>query len=255
MLGPTLWNIFFDGLLELELGEGIASIAYADDIGVIVMAKDITGINTKASQALEKIGTWMNDNKLELALDKTEALMLKGPRKRDGINIIQQGKQIILKKAIKYLGVWLDTQDYYGTHVLKTAEKAESRVSALSRLMPNIGGPSYYKRRVLLEVVHSTVLYAAPLWQKAMRIARYRDIVDATQRRMLLRVTMAYRTVSGPAIQVIAGVPPMHLLAAERARIYLGNNSRKDEMKRRERMATIEIWQQEWNSEQRGKWT
>lgn len=39
MLGPALWNIFYDGLLHLELPAGAVSIGFADDVAVVVTAR------------------------------------------------------------------------------------------------------------------------------------------------------------------------------------------------------------------------
>lgn len=72
---------------------------------------------------------------------------------------------------------------------METKKKADKRVNASNRFMPNIGGPSFFKRRVHLEVVHSTILYTAPFWHKAMNIERHEEMLIAIQRKMLLRTT------------------------------------------------------------------
>lgn len=59
------------------------------------------------------------------------------------------------------------------THIQKTIEKAEKSYSALSKLMPNIGGPSSEKRKVLCSTVHSILLYGAPVWHQATNILTY----------------------------------------------------------------------------------
>lgn len=46
-LRPTLWNIFFDEVLEIDYGPGVNIVAYTDDIGILVKAKDIEELNAK----------------------------------------------------------------------------------------------------------------------------------------------------------------------------------------------------------------
>lgn len=41
VLGPTLWNIMYDGLLKLQLPGKSVIVGFADDIAVVVLAKTI----------------------------------------------------------------------------------------------------------------------------------------------------------------------------------------------------------------------
>ncbi|GJQ65457.1 hypothetical protein Trydic_g7562 [Trypoxylus dichotomus] len=45
-------------------------------------------------------------------------------------------------------------------------------MSALLYLMSNIGGPRASKRRILVSVIHSQVLYAVPVWQEVGLVVR-----------------------------------------------------------------------------------
>lgn len=92
-------------------------------------------------------------------------------------------------------------------------------MAALNRLLPNIGGPTEIKRRLLVGVVQSIILYTAPIWSNAIRIKKYEDLLISTQRKILLRAICAYRT-SAIATQAIAGMPPITLLIGERKRLY-----------------------------------
>lgn len=85
--------------------------------------------------------------------------------------------------------------------------------------MPNVGGPRPSKRRLLGSVVHSIMMYAAPVWESALKVSRTRQILDSAQCKVALRVTRAYRAVFEDAACVIAGIPPIALLAEERARV------------------------------------
>jgi len=58
----------------------------------------------------------------------------------------------------KFRGMW------YGAHYRAAAVKARRIMGALRRLMPNVGGPLKLRRRLLLSIVHSVMLYGAPTW-------------------------------------------------------------------------------------------
>lgn len=127
-------------MLRLNYPQGVTAIAFADDIAVIVEAEDESELKYKTNEALNRLEDWMWRHHLEVAPQKSEAIILKGPRKREGVKFEIGGRNIT--KAVKYLGVTLDEGLYFGPHVKKTAEKAEKSVTMLARLMPNIGGPS-----------------------------------------------------------------------------------------------------------------
>ena len=71
-----------------------------------------------------------------------------------------------------------------------------------------------------MRAAEAILLYGAEVCADAFRFKKYRLRMDGAQRRSARRISSAYRTVSGPADQVIAGIVPIHLLAQERKRIY-----------------------------------
>ena len=67
--------------------------------------------------------------------------------------------------------------------------------------MPKVYGPSSERRMVLSTVVQSVLLYGAPAWEVALRHKKYVQIIRSVERKMAVRVTSAYRTVSTDAIE------------------------------------------------------
>lgn len=72
---------------------------------------------------LEQISRWMQDHGLALAPHKTEALIMKGKRKRDHISFILEGVRIVPTKTVKYLGVVIDERRTFGAHVQSATKK------------------------------------------------------------------------------------------------------------------------------------
>ena len=68
-----------------------------------------------------------------------------------------------MKKSIKYLGVQLDRRFSFGDYLQIATAKAIQCGPALTRLMPDFGGPREAKRRLVASVVNSKLLYAAPI--------------------------------------------------------------------------------------------
>lgn len=257
VLGPTLWNVLYDSVLALDLPEGCGTIAYADDLALTVVANDKNALISRANAALKRINEWMCINELKLAPTKTEAVVIKGARNGRDIAFKLGNNVILPTNSVKYLGVWVDGNLKYKEHIRKTVTKAEKLVTALTRIIPNISGLGSEKRLVYYGVVQSIMLYAAPVWYKVMKINKYQEMFVRLQRRMLLRVACAYRTISTNALGVISGVAPIDLLVKERVNIF---NRRLDEtlegVRIDEKATTLAEWQTRWqNNERDAQWT
>nr|CAI5864374.1 unnamed protein product [Callosobruchus analis] len=257
VLGPTLWNIFYDGVFRLQLPEDTIAVGYADDLALVICGEDEDDIKFKANLALEIVSKWMKENNLKLAPHKSEAVLMKGARRKtENLAFELNGAQIKPTNAINYLGVTIDAHGTYDPHFTRIIRKAEEKTRALTRIMPNIGGPSSKKREVLCGVVHSIILYGAPIWSNAAQKIRNKTALIRLQRKAILRVASAYRTVSTKALQVVAAIPPIDLLITERAELYkLGRTiSATDRNEARER--TLGKWQNIWDETlDVGQWT
>ncbi|CAB0033754.1 unnamed protein product [Trichogramma brassicae] len=118
--------------------------------------------------------------------------------------------------------------------------------------MPNTGGPRSSRRELYAHVIDSILLYGAPIWRCATETQSYIRQAEAVHRQACLRVISGRPHVSYDATYVIAGVPPLVLLADERARIY---QRRPESVKEEERRETLSKWQDRWDRASKGRWT
>lgn len=142
----------------------------------------------------------------------------------------------------------MDKKFIFAKHAEMVAGRAAETVRQLGYLMPNIGGPREKSRRLLSCVITSRLLYAAPFWAESMSAKGWRKLATV-HRRSQLRVASCYRTVSYEAAAVISGIPPISLLAKERAEIHRGRDKKKS------RRDLIAKWQDEWDGSSKGRWT
>ena len=164
--------------------------------------------------------------------------------------------EVQTKTAAKYLGVVLDRRLTWWEHIQAVCDKAARVVLSLSRLMGNVGGPRSSKRRLLMSTVNAILLYGAELWAGAMRVNKYSKRILSVQRRAALRVACAYRSVSGPAVMVVAGVIPLDLLAVERQNIFRrAPDLGRDQAAAEARLETLRVWQERWDGGAEGRWT
>jgi len=115
---------------------------------------------------------------------------------------------------MKYLGLHLDGRWEFGEHFAQLALKMGRVAASLSRLLPNLGGPDGRVRKLYVGTVGSVTLYGAPIWARAAsRSRRIRGFLRGAHRLIVLRAARAYRTVSYAVAALLAGAPPLELLA------------------------------------------
>lgn len=251
VIGPTLWNILYNGILEVDLPEGVTLIAYADDLAVFIKARTAELLEQKATVALSKISEWLRNKLLDIAPEKTEAALLSGRKQCRPLDISIMNTRIQIKKEIKYLGVVLDYRLSFGAHMKYVCTKADKTMAGLARILPNLGGVGERKRKILSCAAESVLLYAAPIWASSLDVLTYRDLMIKTQRKILIRTARAYRTVSNGALAVIASTLPIDLKAQERSSCFgKGEVERKEE-----REITLDRWQERWRNDPKGQWT
>ncbi|VVC35249.1 Endonuclease/exonuclease/phosphatase,Reverse transcriptase domain,Zinc finger, CCHC-type, partial [Cinara cedri] len=76
VLGPTMWNIFYDPLMTIPVPAGVRLIAFADDVAIVGSARTGELLEQALNPALEAVSAWMATNGLSLAVHKTEAAVL-----------------------------------------------------------------------------------------------------------------------------------------------------------------------------------
>jgi len=124
------------------------------------------------------------------------------------------------KEKLKYLGIELCKKLGYRTHIRGAVVKAGRTANALERILPNVRGARQDKRKILATTVQNQLLYGAPIWVDAFQFENNVKMILGPQRKIALRIDMAYRTVSTSAVMVVAGTIPVHLMARERQKKY-----------------------------------
>ncbi|XP_068149505.1 uncharacterized protein [Drosophila tropicalis] len=133
------------------------AIGYADDVAIVVVAKELEKAGSVASQAIASITRWLQSVGLALAADKTDAVLISTSYPVPGRLCFRE-------------------------HLENVQRKAASTEQALSRLMRNTRGPKQERRLLLMSVLKSVIFYAAQICDNAIHITAHneaRNIADA----------------------------------------------------------------------------
>lgn len=258
IMGADLWNANYDELLRIPLPNQVELTGFADDVAATIVVDSVEEAEWLVRETTDAIETWLEKHHLKLAKQKTEMVVLTRQKWFPKPFVVDTGETTLTStRALRYLGVVIDENLSFREHLENACTKANKTVSSISRIMTNTMGPRTKKRRVLLETVHSVLLYGAEIWADILKQKTYRRKIATIQRRGALRVACAYRTVSEAAVLVIAGAAPIDLLAFERAKLYdakiSGDNL--EEAITRIKKETLQEWQDRWTSGETGRWT
>uniref|UniRef100_A0A2H8TIE5 Reverse transcriptase domain-containing protein n=1 Tax=Melanaphis sacchari TaxID=742174 RepID=A0A2H8TIE5_9HEMI len=251
VIGPTLWNVLYDGLLRTRLPTGVEYLAFADDVALVARAADSIELERLLATSAQIVNDWLVEIGLALAEDKCELTILTKTRTHNDISVTINGHTVNSKKCIKYLGVHIDSGWRFTEHARTVAEKADKVVRRLSRIMPNISAAKPTKRKLLSNVAHSILLYGSPTWAEDMSATGW-AVLHKVQRRICLRVASAYCTTSTDAVRVITGIAPLDLLAKERKTMH---ESRRHPERRTPDENIVDTWQRRWTNSEKGRWT
>ena len=253
-LGPLLWNLMYDGVLRIHQPKNVKTIAYADDLIVVAVAKHLDDLRLKCNDCINGLRQWFATMSLELAEQKTEVLLISTRKVEERLSLTIGGCEITSQPQLKYLGVILDSKLKFKEHLVYTSGKANKMYNALSRMMANRGCVRSSRRFLISKAMSSVILYAAPIWIQALDIKSYARQISAVHRLSAIRVISAFRTISSDAAEVLASMPPIDIQGDEFARLYQ-LSALSSGVKKEERTKSLTMWQQRWQTSSKGRWT
>ena len=154
VLGPLLWNVYFNDILQL-IPE---AHAYADDCTLTFVCDrtDSQATITKINRALDTIVSWGRRWQVTLAPEKTQLLHISRRRQADGQPrpqpaIFLEGRRLTPQDSINILGVEFDGGLTFTSHVRRVARDASYKLGCIRRVgdvLDARGVSSLYKAQV-----------------------------------------------------------------------------------------------------------
>lgn len=224
VLGPLLWDIGYNVVLNTALPPECKMICYADDTLIIAGGKDWNEAIIRGEMAVYSVIRSIKNAGLQVAANKTEAMFMYEKKKGSPPphpTITVEGSRIVIGHQIKYLGLILDSKWKFERHFLERANRIQERASTMRGLLPNLGGASGKVRKLYANTVRSIALYGAPVWAKDLTASKKSKMaMEKAFHVITIRVARAYKTISRPAAAILANLPPLELVAKEYAKMY-----------------------------------
>lgn len=142
-------------------------LGFADDLALVAFSKDPLVLVSKINDALASIDIWKIKG-LELVPIKSKAIIFSGKKALLQLNIFMRDQGIPVVWKTKYLGIILDIILTFRPHINQVTSNTRNMIAFLSRFMPNINCPSDAKRRLIISIMNSRLLYCAPVWMNSI---------------------------------------------------------------------------------------
>ena len=81
--GPSLWNIFYNSLLNLNYKHRTKTIAFADELLIATRGKTVIKAGNIANIEFTKISAWTNANKIHFNEQKSKTLLLSRRKRKE----------------------------------------------------------------------------------------------------------------------------------------------------------------------------
>ena len=151
ILGPILFLLYINDLKNVS--EFCFSVLFADDTNMFITGKDMNVLCNQLNEDLRNVQEWLQCNKLSLNVLKTHYMVFT-PRNKliNDIDVKIHDVQIQRVYATKFLGVQIDAQLTWKTHIEYTCKKLSKCVGILCKARKKlykstlISVPDYFGR-------------------------------------------------------------------------------------------------------------
>lgn len=147
------------------------TILFADDTTVVIKCIDIGKYEDDITFTLNKIIDWLKINNLKINIQKTNLIQFQTHRLRHiDLNIITNNSKIEEVDSTKFLGIMLDKNCNWKTHVQYVCDKLDRFVFAIKKLRETVSTEAALN--AYHGYVSSVLSYGLLLWGNSVEIDR-----------------------------------------------------------------------------------
>ena len=162
VLGPLLFIIYMNDLHNAILFS--ETTLFADDTCLLCSEPSLKSIEKHLNIDLRRLFKWLCANKISLNVSKTIVLLFRDPHRivDHNISLFLNGKALEVSQSVKYLGIHIDNDLSWKTHVNVLSTKLRKANGIISKLR------HFVPQSVLLSVYYSLfeshLRYACQIW-------------------------------------------------------------------------------------------
>jgi hypothetical protein len=162
VLGPLLFLLFINDLnVSLKFS---TAYHFADDTNLLHINKSLKNLNKNMNHDLASIVQWLRSNKLSLNSKKTEIIIFKSIQTKINkyLNFRLSGQKLNLVNSIKYLGIKIDSNLSFTSHLQDLALKLSRANGMLAKIRHFVNHETLLN--IYYAIFHTHLIYACQVW-------------------------------------------------------------------------------------------
>ncbi|GFW11532.1 putative 115 kDa protein in type-1 retrotransposable element R1DM [Trichonephila clavipes] len=222
VLSPTLWNIYFNPILSLN-SELFLLQAFADDLAIVSFGLSRKKLEDNTNKILSLVNSKLSELNLSISTAKTVSVVFRCPfiqgRGFRGSTTFRRNpifkigsNSIHISKSYKYLGVNIDNRLSWTPHINSIKDKILWISSNFYRVSKNFNHQHISLMKLwYTSVVQPIISYGAGVWGGSLTSIQVQNL-KSIQRIYLLKITKAYKISPTDALNILSGIPPIHIV-------------------------------------------
>ena len=191
-LGPLLFDIYSNDFNKLCSDD--ENILYADDACLVYVGENIEELVAHVNQRLRIIDDWCNSNKLFLNRDKCEYMIVTNRATLSTNDILIGNDKINEAKTFKYLGVHIDNNCKFQTHINTLKGKLSQLCGMTYRLRNRIDLKA--AKKIYYAFAYSVISYCIATWGGTLLCTHRADALFRLQKKIVSNLFSRFYPIS-----------------------------------------------------------
>ena len=181
ILGPLLFLIYINDMRHAVKSSTLYH--FADDTNLFYSCKSLKVLHKRLNKDLELLYDWLCANRLSLNTGKTEFIVFRPSRYKNGerVTLKLHHSKLFESSKIKYLGLVLDNKLNWKPHITELSKKLSRGIGLLYKIRSYC--PTPVLRSLYYSIFNSHLSYGLAVWGNANRL--YISKVKTLQKRAL----------------------------------------------------------------------
>ena len=161
ILGPILFLIYIN---DIQHSTSLNLLSYADDTTIYSSNSNADILYAETNKELIKLDDWFRANKLSLNVKKTNYSIFSPTKFTQETNrtLTLNNTTINREHSIRFLGLNIDQQLTWNTHINKLKSKISSSIFIINRVKKQL--PHEALKSIYLTLIHSHFIYGITAW-------------------------------------------------------------------------------------------
>lgn len=161
-LGPLLFILYINDIFDIELHGKI--ILFADDAILIYDNTNIDDLRKNMQSDIDKIFKWFTQNKLSMNIKKTKTMIItcKNTDRNSKLKLNIKNTEIEQVNNYKYLGLTIQNDLKWNTHINNIKRKVSAMSGVISRLGNKLNNSTL--KTIYYSYINSQIAYLIPIW-------------------------------------------------------------------------------------------